>query len=118
MTGNIWRKFDGRRPNALRLAIISLTGIAGCVAASAQNGSAYFTPGNLVVSRSVYDNNPNNVVAGVTVLPPNCSAASGSCTTPPTTAINDGTYPYLWNNDTVDANYGHTSQLFLAQTTP
>jgi hypothetical protein len=112
------RKLDVRRASALRLAIVSFTGMAGCVAASAQNGSAYFTPGNLVVSRSVYDNNPNNVVAGVTALPPNCSAASGSCTTPPTTAINDGTYPFVWNNDTVDASFGITSRIFLDQITP
>lgn len=117
MTGNIWRKFDGRRPNALRLAIVSFTGLAGCAVASAQNGSAYFTPGNLVVSRSVYDNNPNNVVPGVTVLPPNCSSASGSCTTPPTTAISDGTYPFVWNNDTVDGSFGITSRIFLDQIT-
>jgi hypothetical protein len=118
MSGNILRKFDSRRASTLRLAIVSFTGLAGCVAASAQNGSAYFTPGNLVVSRSVYDNNPNNVAAGVTVLPPNCSAASGSCTTPPTTAINDGTYPNVWNNVTVDASFGITSRIFLDQITP
>ena len=29
-----------------------------------------FRPGNLLVSRVVYDNNPNNIVAGVTLLPP------------------------------------------------
>jgi hypothetical protein len=56
-------------------------------------------------------------VAGVTVLPPNCSAASGSCTTLPTTAINDGTYPFVWNNDTVDASFGITSRIFLDQIT-
>jgi len=31
---------------------------------------ADFRPGNLLVSRVVYDNNPNNIVAGVTLLPP------------------------------------------------
>jgi hypothetical protein len=68
--------------------------IANGVAFS-QNGSSFFSPTNLVVSRSVYDNNPNTVVVGVTALPPNCVPASGSCTDPPTTAINDGTYPYV-----------------------
>jgi hypothetical protein len=33
--------------------------------------SAFFQPGNLVVSRVVYDNNANNVTVGMT-LPPNC----------------------------------------------
>lgn len=87
-------------------------------AAYAQGGSDYFYPGNLVVSRSVYDNNPNNTVIGMTALPPNCVAASGSCTTPLTTAISDGTYPYVWNNDSVDGSFGITSKIFLDQITP
>jgi hypothetical protein len=32
--------------------------------------SDYFQPGNLLLSRALYDNNPNNVQAGVTQLPP------------------------------------------------
>ena len=115
MTAHFSRTLDDLCASVLRLAIVLIT---GCVVASAQNGSAYFTPGNLVVSRSVYDNNPTNTVVGVTVLPPNCSAASGSCTTPPTTAISDGTYPYVWNNDTVDPSFGITSKIFLDQITP
>ena len=35
----------------------------------AQNGSAYFLPGNLVVSRSLYINT-TSLTTGVTVLPP------------------------------------------------
>ena len=46
-------------------------------------------PGNLVVSRSVYDNNPNNVKVGQ-ILPPNCARHTGGCAGP---ATNDGTYP-------------------------
>jgi hypothetical protein len=65
----------------------------------------------------VYDNNPNTLVVGVTPLPPNCVAASTLCTTPPTTAIADGTYPYVWNNDSVDASFGITSKIFLDQMT-
>ena len=37
-----------------------------------------FWPGNLVVSRSVYDNNPANVQVGE-VLPPNCASTQGGC---------------------------------------
>jgi hypothetical protein len=104
---------------AQRLTLFSLTGalIVG-LGGYAQGGSDYFQPGNLVVSRSVYDNNPNNIVVGVTALPPNCSAASGSCTNPPTTATNDGTYPTVWNNDLVDASFGITSKILLDQITP
>ena len=82
-------------------------------AAFAQNGSAYFFPGNIVLSRSVYDNNPNNVQVGQ-ALPPNCPPASGGCTI----ATNDGTYPLVWNNDLADASFGITSKIFLDQFTP
>jgi hypothetical protein len=98
-----------------RLGLTLLIVFAGSGAAYAQNGSAFFFPQNLVVSRSVYDNNPNNIVVGVTALPPNCAPASGSCTSPPTTAIVDGTYPYVWNNDSIDGSFGITSKIFLDQ---
>jgi hypothetical protein len=51
----------------------------------------------------------------VTALPPSCAPASGSCTSPPTTAIVDGTYPYVWNNDSIDGSFGITSKIFLDQ---
>jgi hypothetical protein len=50
---------------------LALFSIGASVALSAQDfhsdrdkREAYFWPGNLVVSRSVYDNNPNNVKVG------------------------------------------------------
>jgi hypothetical protein len=92
------------------LVLISATLLAGPVAASAQS----FSPGNLVVSRSVYDNNPNNVRVGQ-MLPPNCQATQGGCAG---AATNDGTYPYVWNNDLVDGSFGITSKLVLDQFTP
>jgi hypothetical protein len=100
------------------LGLALLVALVGSGPVFAQDGGAFFPSRTLVVSRSVYDNNPNNVVVGVTALPPNCSAPSGSCTTPPTTAINDGTYPFVWNNDTVDGSFGITSKIFLDQVTP
>jgi hypothetical protein len=102
---------------ARQLVPMLLIALGGGSAAFAQDGSAFFSTGSLVVSRSVYDNNPNNTVVGVTALPPNCVGTSGSCTTPPTTAISDGTYPYVWNNDSVDASFGITSKIFLDQIT-
>jgi hypothetical protein len=69
-------------------------------------------PGNLLVSRAVYDNNPNNVVAGVTQLPPGC--AGSNCAT----ATAGGTYPQVFNNDLVDASFGITSKIFLDEITP
>lgn len=76
----------------------------------------FFFPGNLVISRSVYDNNPNNVKVG-TVLPPNCASTKGGCSAL-TGAPYDGTYPFVFNNDTYDGSFGITSKIFLDQVTP
>ncbi len=95
---------------SLRFAVVPLFALLFVAAASAQNGSAYFQPGNLVVSRSLYDNNPNNITVGAT-LPPNCTSGCGA-------AVNDGSYPFVFNNDLVDASFGITSKIFLDQITP
>ncbi|HZP24807.1 MAG TPA: hypothetical protein VFB04_15265 [Terriglobales bacterium] len=95
-----------------RIALLSGIALAGVACASAQ--SNFFSPGNLVVSRSVYDNNPNNVQVGQ-ILPPNCQQTQGGCAG---AATNDGTYPYVWNNDLVDPSFGITSTVFLDQYTP
>ena len=70
-----------------------------------------FFPGNLVVSRSVYDNLAGNVTVGQQ-LPPNCSTAN--CVS----AVADGTYPFIFNNASVDGSFGITSRIFLDQMTP
>jgi len=117
MSGRIFRRRERRGAIGRRLTLVLLSAaMVGGAAKFAQSASNYFFPGNLVVSRSVYDNNPNNVQAGVTVLPPNCVATSGACS-PVVTAINDGTYPFVFNNDTVDASFGITSKIFLDQIT-
>lgn len=72
-----------------------------------------FNPGNLVVSRTVYDNRPSNVAIGQ-ILPPDCNPATGGCVT----AVADGTYPNVFNNDPVDGSFGITSRIFLDHTTP
>jgi hypothetical protein len=101
------RGATGRR---LTMALLSAAMVGGAVK-YAQSDSNFFFPGNLVVSRSLYDNNPNTLVVGTTALPPNCQAASGLCTTPPKTAISDGTYPSVWNNDSVDGSFGISSKI-------
>jgi PEP-CTERM motif len=79
-----------------------------------------FLPGDLAVLYSVYPGllNPNtgstggyttpNITAGLTQLPIN----------PPVTAIADGSYPNVFNNAQVDANFGVTSPIYLGQITP
>jgi hypothetical protein len=79
---------------------------AASLPAFAQN--IIFTPGNLVVSRSVYTNNKNNVTIGQT-LPPNCVVSTGSCVT----ATNNGLYPFVFNNALVDGSFGITAKIFL-----
>jgi hypothetical protein len=76
-------------------------------------GKPAFNPGNLVVSRTVYDNLPGNVTIGET-LPPNCVPSTGGCVT----AVANGTYPWVFNNDPVDGSFGITSRIFLDHSTP
>ena len=91
------------------LAVLIVSGFSRFHAVSAD--SNFFLPGNLVVSRSVYDNDPNNVMVGM-ILPPNCVPGNGCAK-----AVVNGTYPYVWNNDAVDASFGITSKIFLDQIT-
>ena len=96
----------------IRTVLLAAASIA-IFAANARADRSFFRPGNLVVSRSVYDNNPSNLVPGQ-VLPPNCTTPPGGCGT----AIRDGTYPFVWNNDPVDGSFSITSKIFLDQITP
>jgi hypothetical protein len=103
------------RPPAFRsgLAVtLFLSGVVGATGVLADDDGVEFKPGNLLVSRSVYDNNPANVVAGTTLLPPNCVAPN--CVT----ATNDGSYPNVWSNDAVDASFGITAKIVLDQLKP
>jgi len=92
------------------LTIVVLGGAAWVGAAARAGGSSYFTPGNLLVSRSVYGGDSGTVQIGMT-LPPGCTSGC-------TTAIADGDYPEVFNNDTVDGSFGITSKIFLDQLTP
>jgi hypothetical protein len=80
------------------------------------SSNTQFSPGNLVVSRSVYDNKSTNVKVG-TILPPNCSSTTGGCSAA-TGAPYNGTYPFVFNNDIYDASFGITSAIYLDQITP
>jgi hypothetical protein len=91
-------------------AALVLAVLAAGPAAFAQSGSAYFLPNNLLLSRVVYDNNPNNVVVGM-LLPPGCAMAN--CVT----ATADGSYPQVFNNALVDGSFGITAKIILDQLT-
>ncbi len=62
-----------RRTCALYLDVASVIAVSLAIpAAPAEADSSYFLPNNLLVSRVIYDNNPDNVLAGGTQLPPDC----------------------------------------------
>jgi hypothetical protein len=112
-----------RRPLKRAITAISLSALVVTIPAVAQTHKAdrdhhgfVFYPGNLVVSRSVYDNNPKNVQVGE-ILPPNCASTQGGCSAPSGAPYN-GTYPLVWNNDTYDSSFGITSKIYLDQIFP
>jgi hypothetical protein len=87
-----------------------------------------FEEGSLVLSRSVYAGTPETITVGQT-LPPGCvpgtitlpllaggtttvkikAGSSSGCNT----AVADGTYPTVFNNDGADGSFGITSPIFL-----
>jgi hypothetical protein len=101
---------------ALALTSIAASAVLEAQADRDRDSDFRFLPGNLVVSRSVYDNKASNVSVGE-ILPPNCASTQGGCAAS-TGAINDGTYPFVFNNDQYDASFGITSRLLLDQITP
>jgi hypothetical protein len=112
---NVARSRLSNRPPAFRTGLavtLFLSGVVGATGAFADDDDVNFRPGNLLISRSVYDNNPANVVAGTTLLPPNCVAPN--CVT----ATDSGAYPFVFNNDAVDASFGITSKIVLDQFEP
>jgi len=87
-------------------------------------GSSVFSPGNLLLSRSVYSADASAVVVGET-LPPVCpasanTAAPGACAAK---ATDNGAYAStssannVFNNNKVDGSFGITSPIFLDQLT-
>jgi hypothetical protein len=123
----IFMMIDESKPQHQRLLFagsifaLALTSLATGVTLQAQErhdkGPDFqFLPGNLVVSRSVYDNKASNVTVGE-ILPPNCANTQGGCGAS-TGATNNGIYPYVFNNDAYDGSFGITSRLLLDQITP
>ena len=79
-----------------------LTGAIALFGSSAE--AQTFTPGNLVVSRSVYSGTASTVTVGQT-LP-----GGGK-------AVADGSYPNVFQNESVDGSFGVTSAIYLDQIT-
>jgi hypothetical protein len=99
-----------RKNLAVTILLSSVVSITGALA---DDNDIQFRPGNLLVSRSVYDNNnPAKVDAGTTQLPPNCLPAN--CVT----ATDGGRYPFVFNNNLVDSSFGITAKIVLDQLEP
>ncbi len=111
------------RPTSFRLlgrhlaAVVALLTLAGGLVALAEHDDEHFRPDNLVLSRSVYDNDPANIAVG-TILPPNCASTSVGCPKKGGKATNDGSLPLVWNNSLADGSFGITSKIVLDQITP
>ena len=101
------------------LTLVTISATSALAAYAQSNRPAnddHFYPGNLVVSRSVYDNRAANVTVGEQ-LPPNCAGTQAGC--PGTTgATNNGLYPAVFNNVIYDPSFGITSRIYLDQITP
>jgi hypothetical protein len=106
------RSLCGRSLSNTRFAIalLATTALGGTLAYADE--VTFFLPGNLLLSRSVYDSPADIITPGVTQLPPGCTA--GNCVT----ATADGTYPTVFNNVLVDASFGVTAPILIDEMLP
>ena len=88
----------------LRLALAT-TALAAATPSLAFADS--YTPGNLLISRSVYNVPASTIVVGQTVLPGGAGA----------TAVADASYPNVFKNETPDPSFGITTPLTIDQVT-
>jgi hypothetical protein len=118
-------------PTALIIAAVSILAAGTFVRKAAADDHSrrfQFRPNTLVLSRSFYAGDASTVMVGQT-LPPGCvpgpvpipliaggttsvtipNASNSGCNT----AVADGTYPTVFNNDEADGSFGVTSPIFL-----
>lgn len=92
------------------LIAVAATAVAGMPqSASASGGSGdgqHNGVGSLLLSRTVYTALPGSITPGVTKLP-------AGCTTGCVTAVADGGYPEVFNNESVDPSFGVSSPIYL-----
>src|SRR5579862_7224341 len=106
----------GLRGAALLGVSVAMMGAAAQISGSASGASASLVPGDLLVATSLYQSDPH-IVAGTTELPPGCSPAA-KAPDPCGTAVANGDYPTVFNNDPIDGSFGVTSKILLDQLTP
>jgi hypothetical protein len=112
--GAVLRRSRWRLASGLAVAALTCGSLAAASSASASpraGQDSFLRPGNLLVSGSYYDVNPDVLVPGVTVLPPGCTSGC-------VTATNNAAYPQVFNNVLVDPSFGITTPILLDQITP
>jgi hypothetical protein len=113
------RTFGNRRAATVAVAASAAAALAAAPAALASPtfSANVLAPGSVVVSGSVYDAPSSIITPGVTLLPGCIATATAplakSCKPTHGLAIADGTYPTVFNNDTVDGSFGVTSPAYL-----
>jgi hypothetical protein len=92
---------------AASFAVTSCVMTGGGVAQAAERGGRTpLIPGGLLVSRIHYTGTAGLITPGVTVLP------TGA------TAVADGSFAHVWDNISVDANFGVTAPVYLDELAP
>jgi hypothetical protein len=112
------RNRSGSRRSRRTVLASTVVALASSVTVLAVGGTAYAAPaltsGDLLVSTSVWQQNAN-ITAGTTQLPPNCGTLADD---PCATAVAPGTYPLVFNNDSIDASFGVTQPIVLDELNP
>ncbi|MBM9503802.1 hypothetical protein [Actinacidiphila acididurans] len=83
-----------------------MVSVSGGPAVAAPAGKSPLIPGDLLVSRVHYTGTASMITPGVTVLP------TGAV------AVADGSFAHVWDNVSVDENFGVTAPIHLDQITP
>jgi hypothetical protein len=98
------------------VALLATTALGGTLA-FADDDFFFFQPGNLLLSKAVYDASPSIVAVG-TQLPPGCTPTTPTVIGDCVTAVADGTYPTVFNNAPVDGSFGVTAKIVLDELRP
>ena len=109
------RPFPKQRRRVALMAAVTLAGPAALlVAPGVASAGTTLTPGDLLVSTSIWQQDAN-ITAGTTQLPPGCGTLADN---PCATAVAPGTYPLVFNNDSVDGSFGVTQPIVLDELNP
>ena len=103
-----------RARRILVLSVLAVSTAAGSIAAApaaSARPAGWYEPDSLLLSRTEYTAPASTIVPGKTVLPAGCTS---NCVT----AVADGGYPEVFNNESVDPSFGVSSPVFLDRLTP